>query len=194
MKLYTHPFTRGASIVWWVQELQAQGKGSNIEIVTVDFTANKHKEPDYLKINPFGRIPALEDGDLKLFESGAITMYIGEVCGAAGLDTPQGRAAANKWVLFTNSTLAEALFGQHEDKEAQMPLVLSALDKVLEGKSFLENDEFGVADVAVGGCLLHARDGLKMKALADYKNIDRYINEMVARPAQTLNSWTPDCQ
>ncbi len=60
--------------------------------------------------------------------------------------------------------------------EAQMPLVLSALDKVLEGKSFLENDEFGVADVAVGGCLLHARDGLKMKALADYKNIDRYIN------------------
>ncbi len=84
---------------------------------------------------------------------------------------------AYKATLPDSCTRSIVQSASHSHK-AQMPLVLSALDKVLEGKSFLENDEFGVADVAVGGCLLYARDGMKMKTLADYKNIDRYINEV----------------
>lgn len=191
MKLYSHQYTRGVSVEWWVKELQAQGKGSDIEVVTIDFMTKKHKEPEYLKINPFGRIPALEDGDLQLFESGAITMYIGEKCGATGLDTPEGRAATNKWVLFTNSTLADALFNPMEYFKAQKPEVLSALDKILEGKSFLENGEFGVADVCVGGCLIWARDGEHVEGLEDYKNITRYIDEMAGRPLQVMNFKGP---
>ena len=71
--------------------------------------ANKeHKSDWFLAINPFGKLPALQDGDVTLFESGAMLMYLAETLG--GADTPAKRAELAKWILFANSTMVCARY------------------------------------------------------------------------------------
>ncbi|XP_072976001.1 probable glutathione S-transferase GSTF1 [Typha angustifolia] len=72
VKIYGHPtYTSTARVLVCLEEV-----GAEYEVVTVDLTKGEHKTPAYLARNPFGVIPALEDGEFKLFESRAISKYI----------------------------------------------------------------------------------------------------------------------
>lgn len=61
-----------------------------------------------VQVNPFGKVPALQDGELCLFESGALLTYLADKYGE--LETAEERARASQWVLFANSTLANSVF------------------------------------------------------------------------------------
>ena len=71
MKIYYAPNSRAVRIVWLFEEL-----GLPYELVSFKLGERKMREPDYLGIHPMGRVPALEDGDTTIFESGAIVEYV----------------------------------------------------------------------------------------------------------------------
>lgn len=69
----------------------------------LSFEAREHKSDWFLKINPMGKLPALTDGDLKLFESGAHLLYIADKYDPS-ITTSEQRGTAAQWVLFANAT------------------------------------------------------------------------------------------
>jgi glutathione S-transferase len=73
MKLYYNPRSRAAISKWMLDEC-----GIDYEIVPIDFEKREHKTPEFLKINPAGKLPALVDGDSKIFEGAAICLYLGD--------------------------------------------------------------------------------------------------------------------
>ena len=73
MKLYYTPRTRSSRPRWMLEELEIP-----YELVRVDLSAGEHRKPEYLAINPYGAVPALVDGEVKLFESAAICAYLAD--------------------------------------------------------------------------------------------------------------------
>ena len=70
MKLYGGAQSRAAIVRWYLEEL-----GIPYEFVLLDMKAGEHRQPDFLGINPMGKVPAITDGEFKLWESGAILLY-----------------------------------------------------------------------------------------------------------------------
>ena len=73
MKLYYNPWSRAAIAKWMLDECDA-----DYEIVHIDLEKGEHKAPEFLEINPAGKLPALVDGDSRIFESAAICLYLGD--------------------------------------------------------------------------------------------------------------------
>ncbi len=73
LKLYGGTRTRASKVQWYLEELSIP-----YEFVLLDLAAGEHQKPEYLAINPMGKVPAIVDGDLKLWESGAILLYLAE--------------------------------------------------------------------------------------------------------------------
>lgn len=67
LKLYGGARSRASIVQWYLEEL-----GEPYEFVLLDMQSGEHRQPDFLAINPFGKVPTIVDGDLKLWESGAI--------------------------------------------------------------------------------------------------------------------------
>ena len=112
LTLYGGPRTRASMPRWYLEE-----KGIPYKLVELDLRGHEHRQPDYLSINPFGKLPSLVDDGfigadgqpLKLFESGAILLHLAE-CHAGEIQTSLQRSLINQWLLFANATLAIALF------------------------------------------------------------------------------------
>ena len=73
LKLYGGAFSRASIVQWYLEELAVP-----YEFVMLDMKAGAHLEPDYLTINPIGKVPAIVDGDVKLWESGGILLYLAD--------------------------------------------------------------------------------------------------------------------
>lgn len=146
----------------------------DVEEVQLDMRgARDHKKPSYLEIHPFGQVPALVDGDLKLFESGAIILYMAEKAGA--LKTLEERAIASQWSLFANSTFTEALSNPRKLSD-----YLGVLDTLLADREYLNGKDFSVSDVALGGYLLYLPIFFADQPIAQ-KNVVAYMQRLVAR-------------
>ena len=174
LKLYGTPQSRAAIIQWYLEELEVP-----YEYVLLNLKEGENRQPDYLAINPFGKVPAIVDENIKLWESGAILLYLGEKYAPAVDLTEQ--SLINQWVLFGNSTLANGLFlEQHREKE--MPRLLGALNSLLESHSFLVNDRFSAAHVAVGSILAYVPIMLKL-GFDDYPAVAAYLKRLTERSA-----------
>ena len=99
IKLYGVPRSRTARAIWMLEELQIP-----YENVPVNFIAESRK-PEYLKINPNGHIPALQDGDLTLFESGAIVHYVAERSPVLLPESQPDRAHVMQWMFAALNTV-----------------------------------------------------------------------------------------
>lgn len=110
-----------------------RGTGSSYQFVLLDMQAGAHTEPEFLAINPIGKVPAIIDGDFKLWESGAILLYLVEKYGKA-LSLEQ-RAELSQWVLFANATLKSGIFVE-ASRERETPRLLNLLNQMLEGSLF----------------------------------------------------------
>ena len=162
------PGSRSPFVDWYLQYLDAKSPG------------------DLNNPHPFGQIPALRDGDVEVFESGAILMYIAD---CYGLDTPAKRADANKWVVqrivgpgavHRERARAGADSGA---RRAESPKALTRLESVLSQREFLSGDAFGVADVAVASYLLFVPIFFADVSFARWPNTARYMGRCVVRPA-----------
>ena len=188
IKLYGIPRSRTARVLWMLEELQVP-----YEQVPVSFIGDSRK-PEYLKINPNGHIPALQDGDLTLFESLAINLYLARKYDK-GLwpKTVEGEAKAYQWSIWAMTELEEPLltvllnraFLPEEQRDAKkaddaaerFKTPLSVLEGQLTGE-WLAGREFSVADLNVASVLGWANlGGLELTPKAQ-----AWLGRCTARP------------
>src|SRR5688572_18866471 len=107
MKLYYNPKSRAVISKWMLDEC-----GAAYDIVPIDFEKREHKTPEFLKINPAGKLPALVDDDSKIFESAAICLYLGdkfpEAKLAPGIGAPE-RGRYLSLMVYSTAQLEPAL-------------------------------------------------------------------------------------
>ncbi|HWO13666.1 MAG TPA: glutathione S-transferase N-terminal domain-containing protein, partial [Polyangiaceae bacterium] len=106
MKLYQFPPTRSLRAIWALRELDIP-----CELVTVNLLAGENRDPEFLRLNPAGKLPVLVDGDVVLTESVAIVLYLAEKYPHKGLiptDLAE-RAQVYRWLLFTATELEQPL-------------------------------------------------------------------------------------
>jgi glutathione S-transferase len=142
--------------------------------------AGAHLQPDFLEINPIGKVPAIADGDFKLWESGAILLYLAQKHGKMP-ETLEQQAQVVQWVMFANATLGSGIFVE-ATRDRETPKLLTPLNQIFEKQPFLMGNEFGVADAAVGSILSYIPMMLKLD-LSPYPAVLDYIKRISERPA-----------
>ena len=175
IKLYGAPQSRASIIQWYLEEL-----GLPYEFVNVNLKEGEHRQPTYLAINPFGKVPAIADGEFYLWESGAILLYLAEKANTIPANA-QGQGVVNQWILFANSTLANGLFIEAV-REKEMPRLLGTLEEILGRSPFILGENFSVVDVAVGSILSYVPIMLKLN-FDGYPAVASYVQKLVERPA-----------
>jgi glutathione S-transferase len=176
IKLYGGPRSRASIVQWYLEEL-----GLPYEQISLDMQAGEHRQPDYLAINPMGKVPAIIDGEMTLWESGAILLYLADKYGDEA-KTPEQRAQLNQWILFANATLGPGIFVP-DRREQEMPKLLSPLNRHFEQHEFITGDRFTVADVALGALLAFIPMMLQIDLSEDYPEVANYTKRLAERPA-----------
>ena len=185
---YTHPWSRGRIVRWMLEEV-----GAPYETKVVDY-GPAMKSPDYLAINPMGKVPALAHGDAVVTECGAILAYLADAFPDAGLAPPAGsplRAPYYRWLFFAAGPLETAVINNvlglevPHDKRGMvgygtLETTLSALETALEGKDTLAGDSFTAADLMVTAYLGWY---LEQKIIDPRPNFTRYAGLHGSRPA-----------
>jgi len=194
MKLYYAPQTRAGRPRWLLEEI-----GAPYELVRIDLSKGEQKKPEYLKIHPHGAVPALVDGDLGVFESAAICMYLADKFPEKRLAPPIGTPARGlyyQWMVYTIATLepplmqiflntvmlpeAERSPAIAEKGHAMFAESVRVLEQALAGKTFILGEQFSAADVMIGSTLVWA--GM-MGLTGSYPQIQAYVTRLSERPA-----------
>ena len=160
--LYHAPNARSLRVLWTLEEL-----GAKADVKTLPFPP-REKEPDYLKVNPTGAIPAMVDGDRVMTESLAICEYLAAKHGSSLLVAPgePERVPFLEWLWYGESTLmtplsrlgriaslpvkGEAIDVVLADARDSLQVRLKSLEQRLEGRDFLVAGRLTLADVSVG--------------------------------------------
>ena len=187
MKLYWAPRSRSFTALWLMEET-----GQPYERVLTDIATGAQKTPEYLAINPMGKVPALADGDATLAEAAAICAYVAERYPEAKLAPPVGdprRAKYLYWLFFSPGCIEPAIV-QLATKIEMNPVaagwgeaqrVFDVLDAALSKAPWLLGDTFSAADIMIGSGLNFAVRQFKM--VPPRPSFDRYIDRCTARPA-----------
>jgi glutathione S-transferase len=176
LKLYGGARSRASIVKWYLEELQIP-----YEFVLLDMQAGEHLQPTFLAINPMGKVPAIQDGEVTLWESGAILLYIAQKYDSSYPKTIEEQAQFPQWVLFANSTLSTGVFFEAE-REREAPKLLGALSDRFLKQPFVTGDSFTVADVAVGSVLGYIALMLKFD-YSPYPGVVTYLKQIAERPA-----------
>ncbi|WP_412554290.1 glutathione S-transferase family protein [Shimia sp. MIT1388] len=160
LTLYFAPRTRSFAALWLLEEL-----GEPYQLESFDFATGRHKQADYLSLNPMGKVPLVVDGETPVPEIGAMAIYLADRYAAAGLApaaTDAARAEYLRWMFFASAIMepayAQKLFEWEVSPSTvawgsfeQMMEVLA--DGLAEGP-WLLGETFTAADVAVGNNLV----------------------------------------
>ncbi|CAD6335075.1 unnamed protein product [Miscanthus lutarioriparius] len=199
MKLY------GATVSWNVTRcvVALEEAGAEYQIVPIDFATAEHKSPDHLARNPFGQVPAFQDGDLHLWESRAICKYVarkhkpdllreGNLKESAMMDVWL-EAEANQYTAALNPILYQCLvspmFGGTTDQKVveenleKLKKVLEVYEARLAKHKYLAGDFLSLADlnhVSVTLCLLATPHAFVFDA---YPHVKAWWDGLMARPS-----------
>jgi len=187
MKLYWSPRSRSFSALWLMEEV-----GEPYERVLIDITTGAQKTPEYLAINPMGKVPALKDGDVTVAEASAICAYVAERHHDKNLAPPIGdplRAKYLQWLFFSPGCIEPAMIEIFTKISVPTSTaawgsatqVFDVLDAALEKGPFLLGDMFSAADIMIGSGLNFATRLFKM--VPARPSFDRYIDACSVRPA-----------
>ena len=183
IKLYSWPRSSGTRVSWALEEL-----GVPYEYVALDAKQLEHRAPQYLAVNPHGKVPGMVDGELTLFESGAILLHLGEKYGVEKKLWPAGggqdRADALCWTVWAVADLGSYMmqYAYHgldspvsykpEDRSkacaeynrSQFVRGLDALQARLQGREYLLG-AFSLVDIPAASWLqLGVMFGIKIDA------------------------------
>ncbi len=194
MKLYGHRNSRALRALWALEEV-----GAPYEYVEVDIMHGEGRKPSFLKINPGGKIPVLDDGGIIVTESAAICMHLADKFPASQLLPPIGtpeRADCYKWISFVLTELDALLWtiAKHRfalPKERRVPAVIDcaswefeAAVKILAAglgdRAYLVGESFTVADILAGHILLWAKSA-RLELGSD--SLTGYLNALTTRVA-----------
>jgi glutathione S-transferase len=184
MKLYYNPKSRAVIAKWMLDEC-----GVAYEIVPIDFEKREHKAPEFLKINPAGKLPALVDGDSRIFENAAICLYVGDKFPEAGLAPKIGAPERGRYLsLMVYSTsqlepaMGDALLGAQTLPQRGWTGFETVKD-VIEGElgdgPYLFGDWFTAADVMIGSMFIWKR---VFAGPRERPKLEVYVDRLLARP------------
>lgn len=192
--LYGPAKSSAGRCLWLLEELGIPYENKNVDMMT----NKEHKSEWFLKINPMGKVPALTDGEFKLFESMAINQYLTEKYKPefAG-KTVEEKAITHQWSYWASCELQDPiiqLFIQKifvpaerrdhkviEESEKALPALFEALDNALANNKFLNGNEFTLADLNVASVASIAHPA--GFSLAPYKNINAWLGAIAERPS-----------
>ena len=196
IKLYGITSSRAFRPRWMLEEV-----GLAYAQIPLDFRGKDLERPDYLAINPNGRIPTLVDGELVLWESMATTLYLASRYGRAhGLwpDSEETRALAYQWSFWVITEVEHPLLTVlmqrrvlPEEKrdpdrlrrnEGILPRPFTILDQTLADREYLVDGRFTVADLNVAAVLGWTKPA--RYSLADYPNLNAWLQRCLDRPAR----------
>lgn len=203
LQLYSWPTPNGVKVSILLEET-----GLPYEAHAVNISKNETWGPEFLALNPNGKIPAILDPagpggkPLALFESGAILVYLAEKTGRFLPADPTGRYETLQWVFFQMAAIGP-MFGQvgffhkfagrdYEDKRprdryaAESKRLLGVLETRLEGRQWIMGDEYTIADIAILGWVRNLVGFYEAGDLVDYaslKNVPAWLARWLERPA-----------
>jgi GST-like protein len=190
IELYTAPTPNGFKVSIALEEL-----GLPYEVKEVDLRSGAQFAPEFLRISPNNRIPAIVDGELSVFESGAILLYLAEKTGKLLAPAGPARYQALQWMFFQVGGTGPMLGQAHHFRNYAGEKIQYAIDRytnegkrlygVVDGRlsqaKYLAGDEYSMADVInLPWLLLSKGQGIE---LAEYPHLSRWIDELKARPA-----------
>jgi glutathione S-transferase len=190
LRIYGVARTRAFRALWIAKEL-----GLDYEHIPIDIGDLGARSPDYLAINPNGRLPAIDDGGYTLWESLAITLYLAKKHGRFYPTTLEGEAKAWQWTLWSvqevdrgvNIWSLHAVRLPPEDRDPQrraealkvLEAPFKVLDGALAGRLYLLGDDFTVADLNVSAVISRAID----MDLSATPRIGEWLRRCLERPA-----------
>lgn len=195
LTLYTHPMSRGRMAHWMLEEL-----GEAFRTVYLDY-ATTMKAPDYLELNPMGKVPVLVHDGHVVTECAAIITYLADAFPAAGL-MPKDRAAFYRWMFFgagpfesavTNKALGVVVPPEKSGfvGYGSFERILDTLDATLSVRDFLAGDEFSAVDLYVGSQIGY---GLLFGSLPARPAFKAYWDRIKDRPARVTAAARDDAE
>ena len=193
IKFYYHPSPNPAKVALFLEET-----GLPYEVVPVDTRKGEQHDPAFLAINPNAKTPAITDGDVTVFDSNAILLYLAEKTGQfLPPDTPAMRGQMLSWLMFVATGIGpysgQAVHFKHfapEPKDYAVTRYLfeakrhyGILDARLARQPYMVGDTYGIVDMAVWGWARAVPFILGADAWAAMPNLKRLFDEISARPA-----------
>ena len=185
---YTNPMSRGRIVRWMLEEV-----GQPYRTVLLDY-ATTMKAPDYLAINPMGKVPAIRHGDTVVTEGAAICAYLADAFPQAGLAPPPGhrlRGPYYRWLFFAAGPVEAAAtnkamgFVVPEGRERMMGYgtyadVMNVVEAAVSQGAYVAGDSFTAADLYLGA---HLGFGMQFGTIEKRPALQRYWERLANRPA-----------
>jgi glutathione S-transferase len=189
LTLYHAAPSRSSIVHWMLEEL-----GQPYDLHLLSFTKGDNRAPDYLAVNPMGKVPALKHGDTVVTEAAAICAYLADEFPQAKLNVPVGdprRGVYLKWLFFGPSCIEPAImdraFPRKEDARREalgygdFDTVTDVVAKAVGGKGpYIMGEQFTAADVVIGSTL---RWGMMFKLIPERPEFAAYVARIAERPA-----------
>ena len=187
---FYHAAPSRASVVHWMLEELGEPYDTHI----LNLKAGEHRKPEYLAINPMGKVPTIVHGDTVVTECGAICAYLADAFPQAGLAPPHGsklRGPYYRWLFFGAGPIEQATSIQFLKVEPTadqrsmlgfgcMDDVLNALEGALKGREYLVGDSFTAADLYISA---HLGWGMSFGTLEKRPVFEAYVARLQTRPA-----------
>lgn len=186
--LYTNPMSRGRIARWALEET-----GAAYDTVYINY-GPEMKSPDYLSINPMGKVPALKHGNIVISEVAAICAHLGDQFPNAELAPGIGsleRGTYFRWLFFGPGVVEPAVMTKNLGFEVpqekigtvghgSFELVMDTLEDALRGRDYLVGDRFTMADLYIGAQITW---GLQFGTMEERPGFRAYVERVTARPA-----------
>jgi len=186
LTFYTNPMSRGRIVRWMLEEA-----GASYETVVLDY-ASTMKAPEYLAINPMGKVPAIVHDGRIVTEVAACCAYLAEAFPDAGLaPTADERADYYRWLFFAAGPVEAGIMDRSlgvaipDDKQAMVGYgtfdrMVDVLEKAVSAHPYIAGDRFTAADVYVGS---HVGWGVQFGTLPKRDAFDAYLARIMGRDA-----------
>lgn len=183
---YTNPMSRGRIVRWMLEETGAPYRTEILEYGT------SMKSPEYLAVNPMGKVPAVRHGDTVVTECAAICAYLADTFPDAGLAPPLPRRGAYyRWLFFAAGPLEASVTNKAcgleppEDKRGMVgygsfEAVMRTLEQAVAGDAYIAADHFTAADVYVGA---HIGWGMQFGSIEERLPFTEYWSRVSDRDA-----------
>ena len=193
LKLHYHPSPNPLKVALYLEEA-----GLPYEVIPVDTRKGEQHLPSFRAVNPNGKTPALEDGDVKVFDSNAILLYLAEKTGLfLPPNTPAARAQMYSWLMFVASGIGPycgqavhfKFFAPEPKAYAVNRYTFEAerhwglVNDQLAGKPWMLGDTYTLVDMAVWGWARLIPRAMGEGAWASLPNVKRHLDAINARPA-----------
>ena len=200
MRLYFHPLSSNSRRV----TMTARQLGLELDLLIVDLLKAEHKDPGFLRLNPNGKVPLLEDDGFYLWESHAIMQYLADRCPDQDLypKNAQARADVNRWLFWSayhftpaigfisRERISKKMVGgsggpdpaEIQRGESLLTAAAQTLDAHLAGRQWIAQDKLTLADLAIAAPLMHTEAA--QLPVRQYADLQRWFERV-----RSLDAW-----